>query len=89
MSDLNCYLENKVVALGKKVRLQEKQLITEYKLRDKLDVKVAELLEALERATQWLRRLEKEYPKCLNDDAIEKHLEPVISKAKGESGETL
>lgn len=34
----------------------------------------AELMEKLERAIKWLRRLEKDYPGCLNDDAIEKHL---------------
>jgi len=44
----NCYLENKVAALRKKVRLQKKQLSTEYKLRSKLDAEVAELLGALE-----------------------------------------
>lgn len=35
--------------------------------------------EALETAVQWLRRLEKEHPGCLNDDAIDKHLMPSLS----------
>lgn len=29
----------------------------------------------LDNAIRWLRRLEGEYPGCLNQDAIEKHLE--------------
>lgn len=33
------------------------------------------LQESLKTAIRWLRRLEQEYPKCLNEDAITKHLE--------------
>lgn len=44
---------------------------------------VPELVESLERAVRWLRRLEGEYPGCLNPDAIEKHLMPAITKAIG------
>jgi hypothetical protein len=33
------------------------------------------LIEMVETAIRWLRRLEREYPGCLNADAIEKHLE--------------
>ena len=31
--------------------------------------------EKLATAIRWLRRLEKQYPGCINADAIEKHLE--------------
>ncbi len=40
----------------------------------------AGVVEALERAIMWLRRLEFEYPGCLNNDAIEKRLEPALAK---------
>ncbi len=42
----------------------------------------ADLLAALETAVRWLRRLEVEYPGCLNEDAIGKHLTPVLVRAK-------
>ena len=43
----------------------------------------SELINALETAIRWLRRLEDGYPGCLNDDAIAKHLQPALDKAKG------
>ena len=40
-----------------------------------------ELFEGLETAIRWLRRLEREYPGCLNDDAIDKHLQRRLALA--------
>lgn len=36
--------------------------------------KAFEAQEKLKTAIRWLRRLEKEFPGCLNEDAIDKHL---------------
>lgn len=38
------------------------------------------ILSSLETAIRWLRRLEKEYPGCLNDSAIDKHLTPALTE---------
>lgn len=35
----------------------------------------ASLFDRLNKAIHWLRRLEEEYPGCINKDAIAKHLE--------------
>ena len=56
----------------------------EQKANAKLIVAAPELLEALETAVRWLRRLETEYKGCLNEDAIDKHLMKAVVKAKGE-----
>ncbi len=46
------------------------------------------LRETLQRAIKWLRRIEAEYPGCLNDDAISRHLESALtpSEPKPEGG---
>jgi hypothetical protein len=39
-----------------------------------------ELVETLDRAVRWLRRIQREYPGSVNDDAIDKHLIPVLNR---------
>ena len=48
----------------------------------KLLAEAPALLSALETSIRWLRRLEKEHPGCLNEDAIDKHLMKVIDRIK-------
>lgn len=49
----------------------------------RLIVAAPDLAEGLEMAIRWLRRLEQEHPGCLNGDAISKHLQSRLGRAKG------
>ena len=60
-----------------------------YAERDVLREQNAKLVAALALAIQWLRRLEQTHPGCLNDDAIAKHLLPVLVSAKGDMDKLL